>query len=106
MLVYKNLDEQNCNKSIYSWSRLNELTQSLLVTAGLGLSGISSGNSAWLTTSKWRLKAEVDVFLRVESDNKAWYVDNLLSDTDVALSDEYSGVVNRLGKTEFEDLGL
>jgi hypothetical protein len=90
------------------WSQLNELTQSLLVivTAGLGLSGISSGNSAWLATSKWRLEAEVDVLLRVESDHKAWYVDNLLSDTDVALSDEYSGVVNRLGKTEFEDLGL
>jgi hypothetical protein len=33
-------------------------------------------------------------------------VDNLLADTDVTLADEDTSVMDRLGKTELEDLGL
>jgi hypothetical protein len=67
---------------------------------------VLSGNSAWSSTSEWGFEAEVDVLLAVESDNVRWNVDDLLSDSDVSLSDQDSGVVNGLGETEFKNLGL
>lgn len=42
----------------------------------------------------------------VESDNEGWDVDELLADSDVPLPNKDSGVVDRLGESELEDLGL
>lgn len=44
--------------------------------------------------------------LRVETDNERGNVDDLLSDTDVPLADQDTGVVDRLGESRLEDLGL
>lgn len=46
------------------------------------------------------------MLLGVEADNKGRHVNNLFANTDVSLSDENTGVVDRLGKTEFVDTGL
>ena len=46
------------------------------------------------------------MLLRVETYNERRHVDDLLADTDVTLTDEDTGVVNRLGKSELEDLRL
>lgn len=51
-------------------------------------------------------QGKVNVLLRVQSNNERWNVDNLLSNSNVSLTDENSGVVNRLGKTRLVDLGL
>jgi len=46
------------------------------------------------------------VLLGVETDDERWDVDDLLSDTDVALANEDTGVVDRLGKAELVDASL
>ncbi len=46
------------------------------------------------------------MLLRICADNERWNIDNLLANTDVALADEDSGVVNGLGKVLLEDLSL
>jgi len=46
------------------------------------------------------------VLLGVETDNERRDVDDLLADADVALLDEDTGVMDRLGETELVDLGL
>lgn len=79
-----------------------------IVTAGLGLSSGSllAANATWAATSEWRVKGEVDVLLGVETDNEGWNVDDLLSDADVALADQDTGVVDGLGETELVDASL
>ena len=46
------------------------------------------------------------MLLGVETDDERRNVDDLLADSDVALSDENTGVVDGLGETELVDLGL
>jgi hypothetical protein len=46
------------------------------------------------------------VLLGVKSHDERRNVDDLLADSDVSLPDEDSGVVDGLGKTGLEDLGL
>jgi hypothetical protein len=46
------------------------------------------------------------VFLRVNADNERWDIDHLLTNTDVALSDQDTSMVDGLGKTLLKDLGL
>lgn len=46
------------------------------------------------------------MLLGLESNHERRNVDNLLADSDVSLRDEHSGVVDGLGQTELEDLGL
>ena len=46
------------------------------------------------------------MLLRVQSNDKRGDVDDLLSDSDVSLADENTGVVNGLGETRLVDLGL
>ena len=46
------------------------------------------------------------MLFRVSSNNERRNVDNLLANTDVALADKNSGVVDGLGKVELENLGL
>jgi hypothetical protein len=46
------------------------------------------------------------VLLRVGSDGERRHVDYLLANTDVSLSDEHASVVDGLGESLLEDLGL
>jgi hypothetical protein len=41
-------------------------------------------HTAWAPTTKRRREREIDVLLRVESDDEGWYVDDLLADTRAA----------------------
>ncbi|KAK1252573.1 hypothetical protein MKX08_003760 [Trichoderma sp. CBMAI-0020] len=51
-------------------------------------------------------QGEVDVLLGVETDNEGGDIDDLLANTDVALANQDTGVVDGLGKTELVDTGL
>lgn len=46
------------------------------------------------------------MLLRVEADDEGRNVDDLLANTDVALADEDTGVVDSLGETKLEDASL
>lgn len=46
------------------------------------------------------------MLLRVQSNDKRWDVDDLLSNSNVSLTDEHSGVVDRLGEARLVDLCL
>lgn len=46
------------------------------------------------------------MLLGVETDNEGGDIDDLLANTDVALANQDTGVVDRLGKTELVDTGL
>lgn len=46
------------------------------------------------------------MLLGVETDDEGGNVDDLLPDTDVALADEDTGVMDRLGKTQLVDTSL
>lgn len=46
------------------------------------------------------------MLLRVETDNEGGNIDNLLANTDVALANQDTGVVDGLGKTELVDTRL
>jgi len=82
----------------------------LLVSSG---STLGSGEACALalgaaraTTTVGRGERKVNVLLAVETDDERGDVDDLLANADVALLDQDTGVVDRLGKTELEDLGL
>lgn len=76
------------------------------VALGLGSLGLLSAVTAWASSSERRAEGKVDVLLRVETDNEGRNVDDLLSDTDVTLTDQDTGVVDRFGEAELVDLGL
>ena len=57
-------------------------------------------------TTEGRCERKVNVLLAVETDDKRGDVDDLLADTDVALADEHTGVVDRLGEAGLVDLRL
>ena len=63
-------------------------------------------NTAGATTTVGRGGSKVNVLLGVKTDGERRNVDNLLTNTDVSLLDENTGVVDRLGKAKLEDLGL
>ncbi len=46
------------------------------------------------------------MLLGISSDQERRNVHDLLSDSDVSLSDQHTGVVDRFGQVQFEDLGL
>lgn len=46
------------------------------------------------------------MLLGVQSNDEGWNVDNLLADSDVALLDQDTGVMDGLGETELVDTGL
>lgn len=46
------------------------------------------------SSTEWRSKGEVNVLLRIQSDDERRNVDNLFADANVPLSDEDSGVVD------------
>ncbi len=81
-----------------------------LGVATLGGAGGSGGalalDASGASSTVGRVEGEVDVLLRVEADDERGDVDDLLADADVALADQDAGVVDRLGQSRLEDLGL
>lgn len=86
----------------------NLLLLLLLSVAATALSGLGllSADTAGAATTEGRGQGEVDVLLGVETDDERGHVDDLLADTDVALADEDTGVVDGLGETELVDTSL
>merc|ERR1712212_221853 len=78
----------------------------VLIIASLALLGVHSLDSARGSAAVRGLEAEVDVLLRVEAHDEGGDVDELLAHPDVTLTDQNASVVDRLGKSEFEDLSL
>jgi len=81
----------------------------LLVTVLIGLLGglgLLSPDTAGASTAEGRGEREVDVLLGVETDDERGDVHDLLADTDVALADENTSVVDRLGETKLVDASL
>ena len=68
------------------------------VTARSGLCALTL-DAAGTATAVGRVQGKVNVLLRVQTNDKRGNVDDLLADADVALADEDTGVVDRLGKT-------
>lgn len=87
---------------------LNNLLVILLlgVLSGSTLLGVLSLDSAGSASSVRRVESKVNVLLGLESDHERRHVDNLLANSDVSLGDEDSGVVDGLGQTKLENLGL
>lgn len=77
-----------------------------IVTATLSGLGLLSADTAGAAATEGRGQGEVNVLLGVETDNEGGHVDDLLADTDVALADQDTGVVDGLGETELVDAGL
>merc|ERR1712212_500427 len=78
----------------------------VLIIASLALLGVHSLDSARGSAAVRGLEAEVDVLLRVEAHDEGGDVDELLAHPDVTLADQNASVVDRLGKSELEDLSL
>jgi hypothetical protein len=98
----------NTQSILVSWHRLLLVFTSIFLALFLGLSGLSllPPNTARTATTEGTRQGEVDVLLAVQSDDEAGDVDNLLADTDMSLSDQDTGVMDRLGKTELVDASL
>jgi len=79
-----------------------------IITSILLLSrlGLLSPNTAGTSTTEWRAEGEVDVLLRVQTDDERRNIDDLLADTNVTLTDQDTSVVDGLGETELVDTGL
>merc|ERR1711862_143016 len=78
----------------------------LVVAAFLSFLGVHSLDATWGSTAVRRFEREVDVFLRVETNDETWDIHQLLANSDMPLSDEDAGVMDGLGETKFEDLRL
>lgn len=90
----------------YSRRRNLLLLLLLLVATLLGSLGLLSSDTAGAAATEGRGQGEVNVLLRVETDDERGDVDDLLADADVALADQDTGVVDGLGETELVDAGL
>lgn len=77
----------------------------LLLTTLSGL-GLLSADTAGSAATEGRSESEVNVLLGVETDDEGGNVDDLLADSDVALADQDTGVVDGLGKAELVDTSL
>jgi len=87
-------------------SRFVGLFRILVITASGLLVHVAPADATRAAAAEGRLGGEVDVLLGVEPDQKAGHVDNLLADADVTLADEDTGVMDGLGESQLEDLGL
>lgn len=79
------------------------ITTFLTLVSGLSL---LAPNTSWSATTERRSQSEINVLLRIQTDNERRNVDNLLANSDVALLDQDTSVVNGLGETELVDTGL
>merc|ERR1719187_2580429 len=78
----------------------------IIILTALALLCVSPLDAAGSSTTEGRFEAEVNVLLGVEPHNEAGYVDHLLPNSNVTLSDEDASVVDRLSKSKLEHLGL
>merc|ERR1739842_18669 len=78
----------------------------IVIPTILALLGVLPLDAARASSAEGRLEAEVNVLLRVQADDERGNVHNLLPDPDVPLFDEHSGVMDGLGESELEHLGL
>jgi len=78
----------------------------VFVAASRLLVHVAPADATGATAAERRLGGEVDVLLGVQPDQEAGHVDDLLADANVTLADEHAGVVDGLGESELEDLGL
>mmetsp|Transcript_6918 Transcript_6918/g.13141 ORF Transcript_6918/g.13141 Transcript_6918/m.13141 type:complete len:223 (-) Transcript_6918:8-676(-) len=69
-------------------------------------SQLLSLDTSWRTAVKRRERGEVNVLLTVHTDHETWHGGNPLADTDVALVDQNSGVVDGLRQPKLENDGL
>ncbi|KAJ5096682.1 hypothetical protein N7456_007403 [Penicillium angulare] len=69
----------------------------LLTVTTSGGSGLLAAHTTGAATTEGRRQSEVDVLLGVKANHERGNVDDLLADTDVALLDQDTGVVDRLG---------
>merc|ERR1719187_1375539 len=76
------------------------------ISASLALLGVLSLDTSRSTASEWRFEREVNMLLRVESDNVRRNIDHLFSHTNVTLANQHSGVMDRLRKAKLENLSL
>jgi hypothetical protein len=75
------------------------------ITTSTGSGSLSLDTTSTATT-KGRGQGEIDVLLGVQTNNERRNVDNLLTNADVTLTDQDASVMDGLGKTQLEDLGL
>merc|ERR1719190_144389 len=78
----------------------------IIIITTLALLGVSPLDAAGSSTTEGRLEAKVNVLLGVKPHDEAGYVDHLLPNSDVTLSDEDTSMVDRLSKSKLEHLGL
>ena len=78
----------------------------LLATGGGTLSSASASHTSGSALAVRGVQGQVNVLLGVNSDQERRHIHHLLSNTDMSLSDQHAGVVDGLGKTLLEDLGL
>lgn len=77
-----------------------------LVTTTTSGGGLLSLHSSWFVSSVDRGSGHLDVLLRGDSDNEGWDVNHLLSNGDVSLSDENTGVMHGGSELSLDDEGL
>jgi hypothetical protein len=65
-----------------------------IITLGFGGLGLLSAVAAWPATTKWRGQSKVDVLLGVETNDEGRHIDDLLADTDMALADQNTSMVD------------
>jgi hypothetical protein len=88
---------------------LGELKYLLLISRGitsLGSLQLLSLATTSTTATEGGVEGKVDVLGRVDTDDERGNVDGLLTDANVSLADEDTGVVDSLGKTHLVNLGL
>merc|ERR1739842_145878 len=78
----------------------------IVIPTILALLGVLPLDAARASSAEGRLEAEVNVLLRVQADDERGNIHNLLPDPNVPLLDEHSGVMDGLGESELEHLGL
>merc|ERR1719412_1619329 len=83
-----------------------DLLLSGVVASSIALLSVLPLDTARPATSEGRLQAEVDVLLRVETDDEGWNVNHLLPHADVSLPDQHPGVVDGLRQPKLEHLSL
>lgn len=77
-----------------------------LSTLGAGVAESAALDASSTTTTIGASEGKVDQLLRVQTDDKAGDIDDVLTNTDVALTDQDASVMDALGESELEDLGL
>lgn len=77
----------------------------LFLTSSVSLH-VSTLDTSWASSTEWRVQGKVNVLLRVDLDEERWYIYNLLSDANVSLADENTGMMDALCQSKLEDESL